>query len=170
MAPFSPRFVAYDPFLSDTGSEVTYCDLETLVEQCRVVVMAAVPSRETRNLLNCELIGRLQKGALVILISRAWCVDFPAVVEAAEAGRISLATDVYPSEPVRPDDPLRRTRNVILSPHRAAAVPGGRHLIGDMILDDVLAILDGRPERRLKRADPGQVSSLVAAQKSIHAA
>jgi phosphoglycerate dehydrogenase-like enzyme len=59
-------------------------------------------------------------------------------------------------------------KNVILSPHRAAAVLGGRHLIGDMILHDVRAILNGSPERMLKPADLDLVQSLVEAQNKLN--
>ena len=167
MEPFSPRVMAYDPFLTDAGPDVELVDLDRLVTQCRVVVLAAVPSEDTRGLLSADLIGRLQQSALVIVISRAWCADFPALIEAAEAGRIRVATDVFPDEPIDGADPLRTSRNVILSPHRAAAVPGGRHLIGDMILHDVQAILAERPGRELKSADPDMVKGLVTAQQQM---
>lgn len=166
--PFSPSVMAYDPLLEDAGSGVELVDLSTLVTQCRVVVLAAVPSEETRGLLSAELIAQLQQGALVIVISRAWCADFPALISEAQAGRIRVATDVFPDEPVKKTDPLRRSRNVILSPHRAAAVPGGRHPIGDMILHDVQAILGDDPSRHLKSADPTRVSGLVSAQKQLN--
>ncbi|MEM8631648.1 MAG: NAD(P)-dependent oxidoreductase [Pseudomonadota bacterium] len=169
LAPFSPRVLAYDPFLKNAGPDVALTDLETLVTSCRAVVVAAVPSEQTRGLLSRDLIARLQKGAMVVLISRAWCADFPALFEAAQGGRIQVATDVFPDEPLAPSDPLRLSRNVILSPHRAAAVPGGRYLIGDMILHDVRAILSGAPERQLKRADPGLVEGLVSAQLQMSA-
>lgn len=168
MAPFAPSVMAYDPFLKDAGPDVELVDLQALVTQCRVVVLAAVPSEETRGLLSAELIAQLQQSALVIAISRAWCADFPALIEAAQAGRIRVATDVFPDEPVKDSDPLRSSRNVILSPHRAAAVPGGRQLIGDMILHDVQAILGNHPARHLKPADPAMVSGLVAAQRQLN--
>lgn len=167
MEPFTPSVMAYDPFLKDAGPGVELVDLQTLVTQCRVVVLAAVPSEETRGLLSAELIAQLQQSALVIVISRAWCADFPALIDAAQAGRIRVATDVFPDEPVKDNDPLRRSRNVILSPHRAAAVPGGRQLIGDMILHDVQAILGDDPSRHLKPADPAIVSGLVSAQQQL---
>jgi phosphoglycerate dehydrogenase-like enzyme len=168
LAPFAPQVMAYDPYLS-AADGVTLTDLKTLVSSCRIVVVAAVPSEDTRGLLSADLIGQLQRGALVVLISRAWCADFPALMAAAEAGRIQVATDVFPDEPLAPDDPLRRARGVILSPHRAAAVPGGRQLIGDMILHDVRAILEGRAERQLKVAEPQLVAGLVAAQQQMNA-
>ena len=169
MAPFGPQVMAFDPFLSEFPADVTKVDLQTLVRSCRVVVVAAVPSEETRGLLNADLIRMLPEGALVVVVSRAWCTDFPALVDAARTGRIRLATDVFPQEPIPKSDPLREMDNVLLSPHRAAAVPGGRHPIGEMILHDVSAILDGRSERQLKRADPRHVASLVAAQVGMAA-
>lgn len=169
LAPFSPKVMAYDPFLSDAGPDVELTDLQTLVEKCRIVVVAAVPSEQTRGILSAELIAKLQKGAMVILISRAWCADFPALIAAARAGRIQVATDVYPEEPVDKNDPIRNSANIILSPHRAAAVPGGRHLIGDMILHDLTAIIEGSPNRQLKKADPAMVEGLVSAQLQMQA-
>lgn len=168
IAPFSPHVLAYDPYLRDAGAEVELTDLDTLVSTCRIVVVAAVPSETTRGLLSAELIAKLQPGALVVVISRAWCADFPALIAAAQAGRIQVATDVFPDEPLTGADPLRTGRNVILSPHRAAAVPGGRHLIGDMILADVRAILTGDPQRQLKPADPDLVKGLVSAQQQLN--
>ena len=41
LAPFSPKVLAYDPFLSDAGPDVALTDLETLVTKARVVVMAS---------------------------------------------------------------------------------------------------------------------------------
>jgi len=169
IAPFAPRVMAFDPYLTDAVPDVELTDLETLVRTCRVVVVAAVPSEDTRGLLSAALIAKLQPAALVIVVSRAWCADFPALMAAAVAGRIQVATDVFPDEPLAAGDPLRSSRNVILSPHRAAAVPGGRHLIGDMILHDISAILSGAPERQLKRADPAMVEGLVAAQAQMKA-
>jgi len=88
-------------------------------------------------------------------------------MDAARTGRITVATDVFPDEPLTPEDPLRQSQNVILSPHRAAAVSGGRHLIGDMILHDVQAILSNQPERQLKAADPKLVEGLLSAQRKL---
>lgn len=168
MAPFGPNVKAYDPFL-DAVEGVELCSMQELVDHARVIVVAAVPSEENRNLLSANLISRLAPGALVVVISRAWCVDFEALIAAAHSGRIRVATDVFPKEPVEVNDSLRSTQNVIFSPHRAAAVPGGRQLIGDMILHDLKAILRGQPERLLKAAEPEQVASLVTAQKGMAA-
>ena len=172
IVPFGPVVRAYDPWLDPARAEG--CKLVSLAEvmrQSRCVIVAAAPTAENAGLISVDLIAEMQPGALLIVISRAHLVDFDAVVAAAEAGRIRAAIDVFPEEPVPADAPVRTAPNVLLSPHRAAAVEGGRQLIGRMILDDLDAILAGRPERRLSRADPAQVDLLagVGDAKSVAA-
>lgn len=167
LAPFSPRVSAYDPWLSQTGTDAELVGLDHLMETCQVIVVAAVPTRENENLVSAAQIARARQGALFVLISRAHCVDFPALMEAIRLRRIKAAIDVFPEEPMPGDHSLRKQSGVILSPHRAAAVPGGRQLIGDMILHDIAAMLENRPERHLKRADPAHLQSLIGAQAAI---
>lgn len=91
----------------------------------------------------------------MLIISRAHLVDFDALMRAARNKHIRLATDVFPAEPVPFGDPVRSLPNSILSPHRAAAVEGGRQLIGRMIADDVSEMIAGRKARQLQHAHPG---------------
>jgi len=166
IATFDPTVRAYDPWLESSQSEladVELASLETVLRESNILVIAASPTDDNLNLIDENCIRMLPDGALVILISRAHLVDFAALMDAAEAGRIKVAVDVYPEEPVAADAAFRQNPNAIFSPHRAAAVPGGRHPIGDMIVADIEAVLDGRPERQLKRADPARVAHMVNA-------
>ncbi|MCP4382400.1 MAG: hydroxyacid dehydrogenase [Hyphomicrobiales bacterium] len=167
LQPFAPRITAYDPWLKAFPDEVEPVDIETLFAHNRVVVVTAVPSSDNRGLVSESLIRTLPTGAHLILLSRAHCIDFSAALQAARAGRITFAMDVFPTEPVGLDDPLRTCPNVILSPHRAAAVKGGRQPIGDMILHDVKAILSGNHGRELLPAEPSRVAVLIAGQRQI---
>ncbi|MDJ1015875.1 MAG: NAD(P)-dependent oxidoreductase [Paracoccaceae bacterium] len=170
LAPFSPKVSAFDPWLKDAPEDVALRDLDTLLKRCRVVVVAAVPTAENAGLLSAARIARMRRRALLVLLSRAHCIDFDAALAAARKGEITFATDVFPEEPVDSRDPMRAAPNVIYSPHRAAAVESGRHLIGQMIVADIEAILAGRPERRLQKADRSRVASLIDAQRSIRKA
>lgn len=167
LAPFAPRILAYDPWLAESSGKqprgVELTSLEDLAGQARCIVIAAAPTDENYQLINGAIIERMQPGTLVVLASRAHLVDFDAMVTAADAGHIRFATDVFPAEPVASRDPVRGAANVILSPHRAAAVEGGRHLIGDMIVHDIANILEGRPERQLQQAHPDRISSILRA-------
>lgn len=166
LAPFRVDVAAYDPWLGESAAAemgVRLCGLEELAETSKSLFVTASPTHENKGLVSRDLIARMQKGALLLVISRAHLVDYSAAVAAAAAGAIRLATDVYPSEPLEADDPSRTVSNVIHSPHRAAAVPGGRHLIGEMIKDDLRAMAQGSSERRLLVADFDRVASLAGA-------
>ncbi len=164
--PFAPQIQAFDPWLQATGAGfdgVAFADLETVLTSNRCILIAATPTEENYKLVSRELIAKIPRGTLVVIISRSHLVDFDALVEAADLGRIRLASDVFPKEPVPKAASWRTAQNVIWSPHRAAAVEGGRHPIGDMILHDVGAILAGAPDRQLQQASPETVRKITRA-------
>ncbi|PUB14960.1 NAD(P)-dependent oxidoreductase [Yoonia sediminilitoris] len=164
LAPFSAQIKAYDPWLPTDVADrfgVTLMDLDALLRNVRCLFVTAVPTVENLHLLNASNLAKLPDQALVVLLSRAHLVDFDALTDAVTSGRIRAAIDVFPHEPIAADDPLRRVENVILSPHRAAAVKGGRQLIGDMIVADLSAIFSGGPARQLGRADTAKIGSLA---------
>ena len=166
LAPFAPRVEAFDPWLKASGAAfdgVAFEELEQVVTGNRVVVIAATPTEDNYQLVSRALIEKMRPGTLVVIISRSHLVDFDALVEAAEAGQIRLASDVFPREPVSKHDALRKAENVIWSPHRAAAVEGGRHPIGDMILHDIGAILSGATARQLQPASLDTVRKIIRA-------
>lgn len=166
LAPFAPKVEAFDPWLKASGTTfngLAFRDLEQVATGNRLVVIAATPTEENYHLVSRSLIEKMPRGALVVVISRSHLVDFDALVEAANAGRIRVASDVFPKEPVSKRAELRQAENVIWSPHRAAAVEGGRHPIGDMVLHDVKSILAGSDERRLQPASLETVRKIIRA-------
>lgn len=162
MAPFAPKVAAYDPWLDPAKvPDVELVDLGALMARSRILIVAAAPTRDNHGLVSTDLLARLPDGALVVLISRAHLVDFDALLKEAESGRLSAAIDVFPSEPVPLDHPMRKLSNVVFSPHRAAAVPGGRQLIGDLLLKDLDLALRGEVPRHLNRAATLDVAALA---------
>lgn len=169
LKPFSPLVSFYDPWISESEGARKCDSLEELFSDNRVVVVTATPSAENRHAIGEAQITQLAPGALLVLLGRAHVIDFEVALAHAEADRITFATDVFPSEPVKKDHVMRNLPNVIFSPHRAAAVEGGRQLIGKMILHDLEAIQSSSADRMLQRARPESVAALVAAQESIEA-
>lgn len=166
LAPFSPRIKAYDPWLSESGFDdpsVKFCELDNLVATSRCIVVAAAPTDENFQLLGTAAIREMKPGTLVVVISRSHLVDFDALIAAANGGHIRVATDVFPDEPLSPDAAVRQSNNIILSPHRAAAVEGGRHPIGRMIVHDIRNILNGTSGRHLQPATPGRIQNIIRA-------
>ncbi len=155
MAPFAPSIMAYDPWLpADVAAAhgIALADLDTVMSSCRCVLVTAAPTTENAGLIGRAQIAAMPPSALLVLISRAHLVDFDALTDAVCAGKVRAAIDVFPAEPLPADHPIRRAPGVVLSPHRGAAVRGGRHRIGDMIVADLKAMASGQTPSALQRA------------------
>jgi phosphoglycerate dehydrogenase-like enzyme len=157
LAPFGCSLAVYDPWLS-TGylrsSGVTPATLESLLETSQVIFVLASPTSENSAMLSRRLLERIQPRAVLVLISRAHVVDFDALTELVLAGRFTAAIDVFPVEPLAPDHPIRTAPGAILSAHRAGSVKEDLWQIGTMVIDDLEAIAQGLPPRRLQAATP----------------
>ncbi|SNT29828.1 hydroxyacid dehydrogenase [Tropicimonas sediminicola] len=125
---------------------------EVLTDSDFVFVMAAVTT-ENRRFLGAEEFARMRPGAAFILLSRADVVDFDALLDAVERGRIVAASDVWPEEPLPPDHRARRLPGLVHSAHRAGAMDVAFKQMGDMVLEDMALMDKGLPPMRCKRAE-----------------
>ncbi len=157
LAPFNVDISVYDPWLSDgylTRFGVKPASLPQLMAQSRVIFVLAAPTKENQAMLSRELLETLQAHSVLVLASRAHVVDFDAMTELVLAGRFKVATDVFPTEPLAAGHAIRQAENAVLSAHRAGSVKAGLREIGEMLVDDLEAILRGLPPRRLQNAEP----------------
>jgi phosphoglycerate dehydrogenase-like enzyme len=155
--PFGCTIRVTDPWIPESIIRRAGCEpasLEQVMSTCRVVYVLAAPAPENLGLISREQIDRMLPGALLVVISRAHLVDFPAVVAAAAKGRIQAAIDVFPTEPMPPDAAVRKGKNTILSPHRAASIRRERQSIGRMVVDDLEIMAKGFPPAIMQVAQP----------------
>ncbi len=157
LAPFRCPIQVYDPWLTEgylRTQGVTSVALETLLATSKVIFVLAVPSQENRALLDRERLSLIPRGAVLVLISRAHLVDFEALTEMVTEGRFKAAIDVFPTEPLLPDHPIRKAPNTVLSAHRAGGDADGYRFIGRMVVDDLEAIVAGLPPQQMQVAQP----------------
>jgi phosphoglycerate dehydrogenase-like enzyme len=151
--PFGCELCAYDPWLTDAylrDEGVEPASLRDLVETSRVIFVLATPTTENRALLSRELLELVQPDAVLVLVSRAHVVDFEALTELVLEGRFRAAVDVFPEEPLDPTHPIRTASGVVLSPHRAGLVQEALWDIGRRVVDDLEALVNGLPPRRMQ--------------------
>jgi phosphoglycerate dehydrogenase-like enzyme len=164
LAPFSCDVAAYDPWYGNGQLEhegVRPTSLGSLMSDADVIFVLARPTPDNRAMLDRALLSRIRPGSILVLVSRAHLVYFDALTELVLAGRFKAAIDVFPDEPLRKDHPIRTAPLATLSAHRAGTVPEGLHLIGEMVVDDIEAILRGLPARRLQGASPELIGSQI---------
>lgn len=156
LSPFNVRVQVYDPWLPDGHLErlgVQPASFETVMSENRFVFLMAAITTENAHLINADALALMQPGAMLLLMSRAAAADFGALVQAATSGRIRVATDVFPIEPVPVDDPIRQVPNILFSPHRAGALSIALREIGDRVLEDMNLISRGLAPVACRRAE-----------------
>ncbi len=163
LRPFGGPILAHDPWLpvaEVARHGVEPVALDDLCRRSRVVFVLAPPTTENAGMIGARQLEALERGSVVVLVSRAPVVDWDALLDAAASGRIRAAIDVFPEEPIPRDERARRTPNTILSAHRAGNVPEIWQTIGEMVADDLEAILAGRDPSRMQVADAETVERL----------
>ncbi len=157
LEPFGCPISVYDPWLGEgylRSKGVQPVSLEHLLETSKVIFVLATTSGENRAMLSRDRLQRIQPGAVLVLISRAHVVDFDALTELVLDGRFKAAIDVFPTEPLPLDHPIRRAPGAVLSAHRAGPTEEGCWEIGQMVVDDLEAIVRDLPPQRLQNAQP----------------
>lgn len=118
---FGMDVVTWSPHMTPERAEAegaTSVSLETLLETSRVVSLHLVPTDQTRRLIDGARMARMRPDAILVNTSRAALIDMDALPRALDQGRPALAAlDVYDSEPLPADHPLRRRRDVVVTPH-----------------------------------------------------
>ena len=93
-------------------------ELDRVLPQTQVLIMALPGTPETINILNRDRIALLNPDAYVINVGRGTALDQEALAEALNSGKLAgAALDVMMPEPLPQDHPLWETRNLILTPH-----------------------------------------------------
>jgi len=97
---------------------VARIDVDRMLEEADVVVLAAPWTPGTNQILDSAAIGKMKPGAVVINVARGQLVDEPALEEALTSGRLGGAVlDVFTNEPLPPDSAIWSMPNVIITPH-----------------------------------------------------
>lgn len=100
----------------------TYAPLDELLATSDFVSLHLPFSDATRGIIGRRELGLIKPGAILINISRPPLVEREALLEALHSGRLGgFGLDPHYDAPGRADDPLLRFRNVIVTPHIAAA-------------------------------------------------
>jgi len=88
----------------------------------------------------------MKAGVLLVNTARGPIVSEPAMIKALESGRLGgVGLDVYETEPLPMDHPLRRFDNAILMSHRGYATEEILSERYEQALTNILNFVDGKP-------------------------
>lgn len=116
---------------------VTYTDLDSLLEQSDFVSLHLAANEETKNIVNAEFFDKMKTDAFLINTARGDLVDNEALLEALLNNKIAGAgLDVVYPEPITADNILLDERikdKLVLTPHTG----GITHLTVKKIYDNI---------------------------------
>lgn len=94
--------------------------LKSMLRQSDFIIVCVPLIRQTVGLLDSSAMAAIKPGAFLIDISRGKIVDQSSLVKALQDGKLAgAALDVFPEEPLPPENPLWGMQNVIITPHIA---------------------------------------------------
>lgn len=107
------------------GSGILQVGLGELCRKSDIVSVHMALRPETRHMIDAQAFAAMKQGALFVNTARGGLVDEAALVEALMQKRLAGAClDVFETEPLPLQSPLRDMANVILTPH-TAGLPDG---------------------------------------------
>ena len=127
-------------------------ELNTILPQTDILVMALPATAETVGVLSRERIALLPRHAIVVNVGRGSAVDQDALMDALNGERLAgAALDVMVPEPLPVDHPLWDAKNILITPHISGNMSLGitRDLDVDLFCTDLENYVAGRPLQQL---------------------
>ena len=131
---------------ADEAGGARWLPLDDLLAHSQLLVLVIALSDETRGLVSAEQLARLPEGAYVVNAARGGILDEAALLTALDSGALAgAALDVYATEPLPADSPLRSHDRVRLSPHAGGATREAQGRLIAAVVDNVRRAVTGQP-------------------------
>jgi len=143
---FGMRVLAYDPYLSASRArslQVELVDsLDAIIPQADFITLHMPLTAETKYMLNAERLARTRRGVRIVNCARGGLVQETALVEALKSGQVAAAAlDVFETEPLPADSPLRGIPNIVFTPHLGASTAEAQEGVGIEVAEQIRAFL-----------------------------
>jgi glyoxylate reductase len=132
------------PESEEREAGLTFVPLDQLLQESDFVSLHQPLNAQTRHQIGARELGLMKKTAFLINTARGAIVDETALVRALKSKNIAGAgLDVFEHEPkVHPE--LKRMKNVVIVPHLGSATVEVREEMANIVVDNILARLEGR--------------------------
>ncbi len=149
---FDARILYHDSRGGRTGAanHARYVELDELLGEADIVSLHVPLTPQTERLIGRRELGRMKRTAFLINTARGAVTDETALAEALDEGVIAGAgVDVFADEPLDPRHPLRRCKNILLTPHTAGQTREAMERMVTMMLENIERVMRGEEPRYL---------------------
>lgn len=153
---FGMQVIAWSPNMTKETAEAAGASLvskDELFSRADIVTLHMVLSEHTRGLVGAADLGRMKPEALLVNTSRGPLIDEAALIDTLRAERIAgAALDAFDMEPLPDHHPLRKLRNVLITPHVGYVTEATFKVFFSDTVENVAAFLAGAPIRVMNPA------------------
>ncbi|EGJ71349.1 Glyoxylate reductase [Bacteroides coprosuis DSM 18011] len=132
--------------------EIQKVELDELFEQADIVTLHCPLTDETRNMVDKRRLELMQPTSIIINTSRGPLINEADLAEALKNKTIYAAgIDVMSQEPPKADNPLLGVENCYITPHIAWASFAARTRLMKILINNVKAFMEGKPENQVNK-------------------
>jgi phosphoglycerate dehydrogenase-like enzyme len=157
---FGMRVIAWSENLTAeraAGHEVTAVSRERLFAEADVLSIHVLLSQRSRGMVGAPELAMMKPTSILVNTSRGPIVDEGALVDALRRHVISCAAlDVYETEPLPGDHPLRSLDNALLTPHIGYVSQQLYSVFYRDAVEDIAAFIAGSPVRVIRTQPKGR--------------
>lgn len=123
----------------------TYATLDDLFRQSDVITVHLRLSERTNRIITAREFSLMKPTACFVNTARGPLIDEAALIDVLRAGRIrGAALDVFDTEPLPVDHPLRSLENVVLTPHMGYVTEESYAQFFRQAVENIESYLDGQ--------------------------
>jgi D-3-phosphoglycerate dehydrogenase len=131
---------------ADEAGGAPWLPLGELVSRSQLLVVVVALTPQTRGLLDADMLGRMPDGSYLVNAARGGIVDETAMLQQIQSGHLAgAALDVYATEPLPLDSPLRSEDRILLSPHAGGATREAQGRLINAVIANVRRAVTGEP-------------------------
>lgn len=123
---------------------VQFVSIEDIFMQSHVIIVLLPFSSELENFISHKYLSMMRNGALIINAARGKLLDEGALLQVIEERNVFAALDVFSSEPLAQFSPLLHAKNIITTPHIAAATVESYQQTGIHVAQSIIDYFAGR--------------------------
>ena len=131
---FGMKVLAYDPYLALSRAkalQVELVELDQIYAQSDFITVHMPMSDETKGMVNAAAFAKMKKGVRVLNCARGGIINETDLYEALKSGQVAgAALDVYETEPLPAQFPLRDLPQVVMTPHLGASTEEAQENVG----------------------------------------
>jgi glycerate dehydrogenase len=146
---FGMKVLAYNrhPDKAQEGDTLKFVELDELFSKSDVISLHCPLLESTKGIICKSNITKMKDGVIIINTSRGPLIVEEDLAEALNSGKVYAAgVDVVAVEPIEPDNPLLKAKNIFITPHIAWAPIESRQRLMDIAVENVRSYMNGCPD------------------------